>query len=93
MLLSHVILLHQVDLNNIRFNGQDLVIGVGLLLSYKKMGVAQLGCIGNCACVLKEYSTFIKQSGWSMTYWRFLEVKVGGPLPPSWSSHVHKAFD
>lgn len=66
----------QIPLSNISYNGQDLVVGVGLLLSYKDMGIAQLGCLTGCACVLKEYSTYVKYSGWSMTYWRFLQVKV-----------------
>lgn len=53
------------------------MIGVGLLLSwYTKMGIVKLDCLAGCSCAAKEYSTYIKYADWSMTFWRFLEVKV-----------------
>lgn len=66
----------KVPLANVTHNGTDMLVGIGLLLSgHGHMGVAQLGCLAGCVCPMREYSTFLKQASWSMTFWRFLEAK------------------
>ena len=67
----------QVSWDGMKYDGESLVVGVGLLVSWRRdMGVAQLSCLAGCECQPKEFSTFINEAGWSMTFWRFIEVKV-----------------
>lgn len=67
----------QQPLENVTFNGEDMVVGLGMLLSYADiMGVAEIGCVQGCTCNCSTFSTRIQYSGYSMTYWQFLTVKV-----------------
>ena len=73
----------QVPLANVDFNGEDFVVGLGVLISWQEtMGVVEAVCLQGCACDRQQFSTFFSHSGWSMTFWRFLRAKVDMLTPP-----------
>ena len=75
--INKYFLLLQVPLENVTYDGQELVVGLGMLFSWDDtMGKAKIMCVQGCTCPEREFSTQIQYSGYSMTYWQFLRVLV-----------------
>lgn len=53
---------------------QQLIIGIGFLMSYQHMGQAQLECVAGCSCRRREYS-YHHPYGISITGWRIVEAQ------------------
>jgi len=67
----------KLPLETVRYNGVDLVVGVGMLISWSPdMGMAQLTCTHGCTCDPTEFSGFFRERDTSMTYWRYHHAKV-----------------
>ena len=72
----------QLPLDKMDYNGEDLVIGIGMLLSWSPdMGIAQLQCMKGCTCNPAEFSAFSKEGHYSMTHWNYFSAKVPLPQP------------